>query len=46
MPDISRDIPAGGGANVPASGGRLTHQEANLRRNAAVAVKERKEVPL
>ena len=46
MHDISRDTPAGGGTNVPASGDQLTRQEVNLRRNAAVAVKDRKEVSL
>ncbi len=45
MHDISRDTPTRG-TNVPASGGQLTHQEVNLRRNAAVAVKVRKEVSL
>jgi hypothetical protein len=38
--------PIGGGTNVPASGDQFTHQEVNLRRNAAVAVKVRKEVSL
>ncbi len=46
MDGISRDTPTGGGTNVPASGDQLTHQEVNLRRNAAVAVKDRKEVSL
>jgi len=46
MHDISRDTPAGGGANGPASGEQLTRHEVNLRRNAAVAAIERKEVPL
>ncbi len=46
MRDISRDTPAGGGTNVPASGDRLTQQEVNLRRNAAVAATDRKEVSL
>ncbi len=45
MRDISRDTPTGG-TNVPASGDQLTHQEVNLRRNAAGAVKDRKEVSL
>lgn len=46
MHDISRDTLTGGGTNVPASGDQLTHQEVNLRRHAAVAVKARKEVSL
>jgi hypothetical protein len=46
MPDIFRDTPSGGGTNVPPSGDQLTHREVNLRRNAAVAVKVRKEVSL
>ncbi len=45
MRDISRDTPTGG-TNVPASGDQLTHQEVNLRRHAAVAIKNRKEVSL
>jgi hypothetical protein len=46
MHDISRDRPTGGGMNVPASCGQLTRQQANLRRDAAVAVKDRKGVSL
>jgi hypothetical protein len=46
MDDIFRDTPAGGGTNVPPSGDQLTQQEVTLRRNAAVAVKVRKEVSL
>ena len=46
MRDISRDTPTGGGAKVPPSGDQLTHQKVNLRRNAAVAAKDRKEVSL
>ena len=46
LPDISRDTLTGGGTNVPASGNQLTHQEVNLRRNAAVAAIDRKEVSL
>ena len=46
MRDIFRDTPTGGGTNVPPSGDQLTHQKVNLRRNAAVAVKDRKEVSL
>jgi hypothetical protein len=46
MRDISRDTPTGGGANVPPSGDQLTHQKVNLRRNAAVAAIDRKEVSL
>ncbi|HXZ73660.1 MAG TPA: hypothetical protein VEH31_22685 [Streptosporangiaceae bacterium] len=46
MYDISRDIPAGDGMTVPASGGLLTRPEVNLRRNAAAAVNDRNEVSL
>lgn len=46
MRDIFRDTPTGGGTNVLASGDQLIQQEVNLRRNAAVAVKARKEVSL
>ena len=46
MRDISSDLPAGGGTDGRASCGQLTHHEVNLRRNAAVAAKERKEVSL
>lgn len=46
MRDISRDTLPGGGTTVLASGDQLTYQEVNLRRNAAVAVKDRKEVSL
>jgi len=45
MRDVSRDILTGG-SNVPASGDQLTHLEVSLRRNAVVAVKDRKEVSL
>jgi hypothetical protein len=45
MRDISRDSPTGG-TNVPASGGQLTRQEVNVRRNAVVAAKDIKEVSL
>jgi hypothetical protein len=46
MHDISRDTPADGGANGPASGELLTRHEVNLRRYAAVAAIQRKEVSL
>ena len=46
MPDIFCDTPTGGGTNVPPSGDQLTQQEVTLRRNAAIAVKVRKEVSL
>ena len=46
MRDISRDTPAGGGANGPASGEQLTGHEVSLPRNAAVAAVEIGEVSL